>query len=118
MLQQLTERFKGFKFEQNSQGNIFSVYNVDTFEVRTNLQNLQRIRSAYLFISTKMKGSDGVEFFYGILYQQGEQKLYRCRTWCQTEWNKLYFSGKTQEEVAQKFIDSNWKLMSKLNLVD
>jgi hypothetical protein len=113
MLKQLEDRFKGFSFEINKAGNVHGFNHLDKFDFRTPEQNLLRIGAAHLFISTECCGSDGVKFFYGILYQIAEKRLYRHKRWNQFEANKLYMSGKTQLEVAQKFMDSNWVLQTK-----
>jgi hypothetical protein len=53
-----------------------------------------------IFIAHMYEGEVGKEFFYILVYRKGEVREFRKHNFYGIEYNKIYVSGKTVEEVV------------------
>lgn len=61
-------------------------------------------RQYSLFVAHIYKDSDNMEeFFYLTFYNKGVRRDYKRRTWSECEYNKIFASGKTVEEIIEDF---------------
>lgn len=80
---------------------------IDQFTERDKEKNLIKYGNISLFISGEMYPETDKNFVYAILEQKIEKKIYRCKTWFESTYNKQFFSAKTETELIEKLIKAN-----------
>jgi hypothetical protein len=67
-------------------------------------KNELKLGSFYsLFVAHMYKGEADKEFFYLLFYRKGEQRDYRKRSFHAIEYNKIFASGYSVEEIFKDF---------------
>jgi len=82
---------------------IFAVKELEEKRFKTsNTKNHFITTNRIIFISDEMYPGTDKNFRYAINYTKCKMRMYRCRTWFEHEYNKVYISGKTDEELIKK----------------
>lgn len=91
----------------DSDGNIFGTKKIKHRTFRDGKKNLVRSFDRTIFISSEMYPNTDKNFRYAINYTKSKMRNYRCNNWYESEYKKVFVSGKTEEmlleEIKQNF---------------
>jgi hypothetical protein len=99
------ELFKDLILKDASDDSQFGTINVPTRHFKDANKNEIKLDSFYsLFVAHMYKDSKEMEeFFYLSFYHKGEQRDYRRRSFYGIEYNKIFASGYSVEEIINDF---------------
>jgi hypothetical protein len=107
--------FKDLNLVEPTESSQYGTISVPTRYFKDKSKNQIRLSGTYsLFVAHMYKDRDDMEeFFYLTFYHQGAQRDYRRKTWYECEYNKIFASGKTVDEIISnlesKLIDYELK---------
>jgi hypothetical protein len=107
--------FKDLKLVEPTESSHYGTISVPTRRFKDKSKNEFSLSGTYsLFVAHMYKDRDDMEeFFYLTFYHEGTQRDYRRRTWYECEYNKIFASGKTVDEIISnlesKLIDYELK---------
>jgi hypothetical protein len=96
--------FKDLVLNEPTDSSQYGTIKVPTNHFKDKNKNEIRLTSFYsLFVAHMYKErTDMEEFFYLTFYHAGTQSDYRRRTWYGIEYNKIFVSGKTVDEIISQ----------------
>ena len=97
--------FKDLILKDASDDSQFGTMNVPTSHFKTSKKDEIITSGRYnLFVAHMYKDTEGMEeFFYLSFYHKAEQRDYRRRTFYSIEYNKIFVTGKTVDELMSAF---------------
>lgn len=95
--------FKDLNMVEPTDCSHYGTINVASRHFKDGSGNEYRLSGVYsLFVAHMYKDSSEMEeFFYLTFYHKGVKRDYRRRTWYESEYNKIFVSGKTVEEIIE-----------------
>lgn len=93
--------FKNLKLNKPNDDSQYGTINVPQRHFRDSQKNEIKASGEYgLFVAHMYKDrTDMKEFFYLSFYHKAQQRDYRRRTWYQIEYNKIFVTGDSVEEL-------------------
>jgi hypothetical protein len=93
--------FKDLKLVEPTESSHYGTISVPTRHFKDESKNEIRLSGTYsLFVAHMYKDRDDMEeFFYLTFYHKGTQRDYRRKTWYECEYNKIFASGNTVDEI-------------------
>ena len=99
--------FKDLVLTEPNDNNQHGTIKVTQRHFRDSKKNEIKTSGVYgLFVAHMYKDrTDMEEFFYLSFNNRAEQRDYRCRTWYQVEYNKIFVTGNSVEVIIQNLKD-------------
>jgi hypothetical protein len=96
---------KDIVLSKNNKDSQYGTISVPYRHFKDKNKNEIKLGSSYsLFVAHMYEDSKEMEeFFYLIFYRSAEQRNYRCRSFYSLEYNKIFSSGYSVEEIINDF---------------
>lgn len=103
LIEELAKILPEYEFTSDSDtGSIFGVKKLEPRRFKKSISKNNYItKDRVIFISGEMYPNTDENFRYAINYTQSKMRMYRCKKWYEHEYEKVFVSGKTDEELIQ-----------------
>jgi hypothetical protein len=104
----LAELLPDYKFDEINLNTdcIYGVKQLENKTFRLSNKSLIQTRNRVIFVSSEMYPDTDRNFRYALNYTQSRVRGYRRRYWSDYEYEKVYVSGKTDEELINEIVQN------------